>query len=86
MKNLWVLLCCFLLPACAGKKTSDADGCQLQATGEVKSFELDSDVRYNAFYLYTFADKEGKQYLSFLNIVPTSSCFTTGRAESSFSR
>lgn len=67
MKNLWVLLCCFLLPACAGKKTSDADGCQLQATGEVKSFELDSDVRYNAFYLYTFADKEGKQYLSFLN-------------------
>lgn len=33
----------------------------------MKSFELDSDVRYNAFYLYTFSDETGKDYLSFLN-------------------
>ena len=28
---------------------------------------MDSDVKYNAFYLYTFSDDKGKEYLSFLN-------------------
>ena len=46
----------------------------LQATEDVKSFSLDSDVKYNAFYLYTF-EEQGKRYLSFLNYRTTQLCF-----------
>ena len=67
MRTLFSLLFCCLLGACNGKKEQVKDICELKATGEVKSFELDSDVRYNAFYLYTFSDETGKDYLSFLN-------------------
>lgn len=42
---------------------------QLGDTKIIKSFTLDSDVKYNAFYLYTFSDDKGKEYL-FLIIVP----------------
>lgn len=40
---------------------------QLKPTGDIKQFVLDTDVRYNCFYLYLFKDKSGREYLSFLN-------------------
>lgn len=40
---------------------------KLSSTQKMKSFSLDSETRYNAFYLYPFTDKQGKEYLSFLN-------------------
>lgn len=46
------------------KKTSNFS---LIGSEKSKSFELDEDTRYNAFYLYTFSDKNNKEYLSFLN-------------------
>lgn len=39
---------------------------KLSPTRKMKSFSLDSETRYNAFYLYPFTD-QGKEYLSFLN-------------------
>ena len=64
-----ISLVCFiaLLAACSGGKQQAKDDYAIKATGVVKSFEIDSEVKYNAFYLYTFCDKSGKEYLSFLN-------------------
>ena len=50
------------------------DSYTLEATENIKSFPLDSDVKYNAFYLYTFEEK-GKNYLSFLNYRTTQLLF-----------
>lgn len=67
MKFVCCALLYFLFVSCGGKKTQSADSYELGNTGKTKMFRLDDDVRYNAFYLYTFADKQGKNYLSFLN-------------------
>ena len=61
-----------LLYSCNRKDTSNKDQSvsykvELVKAGKKKSFELDEDTRYNAFYLWTFPDKKGKEYLSFLN-------------------
>lgn len=55
-----------LLVSCAEKKISREDLYTLVPSTQIKSFELNSDVKYNAFYLYVFNDKN-KEYLSFLN-------------------
>lgn len=66
MKTLLLsLLICFVI-SCKNEKSSALYTYNLQPTGTVKSFILDSDVRYNAFYLYMF-DENNKEYLSFLN-------------------
>lgn len=39
----------------------------LVPSGKIKSYNLDTSTKYNAFYLYTFKDEKGKEYLSFLN-------------------
>ncbi len=66
-----VILLVFLLCACIScnkrSETGRLDTHELRATGEVKKFELDTDVRYNCNYLYLFRDKAGREYLSFLN-------------------
>ncbi len=62
---LFVMVSLFV--SCNRDKTKSLDLYELKSTENIKSFELDSDVRYNAFYLYTFHDKQGKEYLSFLN-------------------
>lgn len=62
---LSLLLCLFI--SCNNGKSSSSYIYNLEATKTIKSFTLDSDVRYNAFYLYTFSDDKGKEYLSFLN-------------------
>lgn len=67
MKNLLPFLLLFLFVSCKQDKTSNLYDYNLESTKSVKSFILDSDVRYNAFYLYTFSDDDGKEYLSFLN-------------------
>ena len=65
-KGILLLLLCVLF-SCSDEKNFSPQTCSLTATGQIKSFELDSDVKYNGFYLYKFKDKEGKDYLSFLN-------------------
>lgn len=60
------LIICFLF-SCKKEKSSSSYNCNLETTKMIKSFTLDSDVKYNAFYLYTFSDDKGKEYLSFLN-------------------
>lgn len=67
MVRLFFILFLGLLFSCKGEKTNEQDICTLTSTGNIKSFELDSDVKYNAFYLYTFRDCEDQEYLSFLN-------------------
>lgn len=67
MKNILLLITFFTLFSCKNEKTANADSYALEASGQIKSFTLDSDVRYNPFYLYTFSDDRGKDYLSFLN-------------------
>ena len=64
---LAALLLCLWLSCGNERKNTNSHLYSLEATGKVKRFELDSDVRYNAFYLYTFRDDKGKEYLSFLN-------------------
>lgn len=67
MKNYLIpLLSLFLLSCGHGKKNTDSYICDLETTKKIKTITLDSDVRYNAFYLYVFND-DGKEYLSFLN-------------------
>ncbi len=66
MKNSWILLVLLVLVSCKQKGTDTFTHC-LVPTGEVKSFPLDSDVKYNAFFLYTFQEANGKEFLSFLN-------------------
>ena len=67
MRTLFLILCIGLLVSCSSEKKEIIDSHELKSTGQIKSFELDSDVKYNAFYLYTFKDKDNKEYLSFLN-------------------
>lgn len=67
MVRIFLLLFLVLFFSCKGEKTNEQDICSLKSTGKIKSFELDSDVKYNAFYLYTFNDNKGQEYLSFLN-------------------
>ena len=58
MVRFFLILLLGLLFSCKGEKTNEQDICTLISTGSIKSFELDSDVKYNAFYLYTFSDLE----------------------------
>lgn len=67
MKILLFFLLICLLASCKREKTSSSYHCKLEATESIKKFSLDSDVRYNAFYLFTFNNGKGKEYLSFLN-------------------
>lgn len=60
-----LLLC--LCVACSNEQKEGSYRYDLRTTEKVKQIPLDSDVRYNAFYLYTFSDEEGKEYLTFLN-------------------
>lgn len=39
----------------------------LVKTKKNKTFKLDSETRYNAFYMYNFKDSKEREYLSFLN-------------------
>lgn len=57
----------FAVLSCSGKKNNLNNKVSLYATDKIKSFNLDSDTKYNAFYLYPFSDSVGKEYLSFLN-------------------
>lgn len=60
-----LLSLCFL--SCGtGEKDTNSYIYDLESTKKIKTITLDSDVRYNAFYLYVFNDG-GKEYLSFLN-------------------
>ena len=67
MKFVYYALLCFLFFSCRGEKMQYIDSYELKSTNKIKKFRLDDDVRYNAFYLYTFVDRQGKSYLSFLN-------------------
>lgn len=68
----FIVFCIILLTltACKRQKSEEAvspsDLYELSSTGKMKSFLLDSETRYNGFYLYVFEDG-GKEYLSFLN-------------------
>lgn len=53
--------------SCISRKSDSDYIVSLNATGKIKSFNLDSETKYNAFYLYSFSDNIGKEYLSFLN-------------------
>lgn len=70
---LSISLLCILI-SCKKEKGQMQDSYTLEATENIKSFPLDSDVKYNAFYLYTFEEK-GKNYLSFLNYRTTQLLF-----------
>ena len=65
--TLNLLLLVFAVLSCSGKKNNLNNKVSLYATDKMKSFNLDSDTKYNAFYLYPFSDSVGKEYLSFLN-------------------
>ena len=67
MKHLILplFLFCFLI-SCKREKGEIQDDYTLEATENIKSFPLDSYVKYNPFYLWTF-EENGKRYLSFLN-------------------
>ena len=67
MKHLILplFLFCFLI-SCKREKEEIQDDYTLEATENIKSFPLDSDVKYNAFHLCTF-EENGKRYLSFHN-------------------
>ena len=52
--------------SCKGEKGEPQDNYTLEATENIKSYPLDSYVKYNPFYLWTF-EENGKRYLSFLN-------------------
>lgn len=66
MKILLSFLVCCLI-SCSHEKSSASYTYNLEATGAIKSYELESDVRYDASYLYIFSDEKGREYLSFLN-------------------
>ena len=65
MRIISFVLLVSLFVSCSNKR-SPIYSYTLVPSSEIKSFELDSDVKYNAFYLYTFSEN-GKNYLSFLN-------------------
>ena len=67
MRKVLLFLSLCILISCKNEKSSNLYSYNLKATKTVKSFTLNSDVRYNAFYLYTFKDNKEKEYLSFLN-------------------
>ena len=64
--NLLIILFLFGMLACTGEK-KEGFSHELVKSDKKKSFSLDDNTRYNAFYLYTFNDNRGKEYLSFLN-------------------
>ncbi len=67
MRNLLLLLLFLgLFISCNKGKKPIQNKVDLKATGIIKNFPLDSNVKYNLFYLYVF-EEEGKRYLSFLN-------------------
>ena len=67
MKYLFVSLLSCLFFSCGNeKKNTNSYVYDLETTEKNKTIALDSDVRYNAFYLYVFNDG-GKEYLAFLN-------------------
>lgn len=66
MKVLFSCMLCLFLFSCKDSGNKSRVAYNLEATEQIKNFILDSDVRYNAFYLYPFCDG-GKEYLSFLN-------------------
>ena len=68
------LLSLCLLISCKKEKGQIQDNYTLESTENIKSFPLDSDVKYNPFYLYIFEDS-GKKYLSFLNYHTTQLLF-----------
>ena len=75
MKHLILPLLLFcLLSSCKREKGEPQDNYTLEATENIKSFPLDSDVKYDASYLYTF-EENGKRYLSFLNYRTTQLLF-----------
>lgn len=67
MKRYVFFILLGILVSCKRERPFQLDDCYLEATGTIKSFSLDSDVRYNAFFLYVFREDDGKEYLSFLN-------------------
>lgn len=66
MKNLVLFLLFCLAVSCKNGDKAVAYTYDLVRTDSIKSFPLGEEVRYNAFYLYTF-NEQGKEYLSFLN-------------------
>lgn len=64
---LIALLLCLCVSCRNEKKQAGSYLYDLKTTEKIKEIPLDSDVRYNAFYLYLFGDDNGKEYLSFLN-------------------
>lgn len=72
MKLLYGIGIALIIISCGGKKTdvnnqSIQYDYELTSKEKIKSFELDNDTYYNAFYLYVFKDSLGQEYLSFLN-------------------
>lgn len=67
MKILLLSLLVCIIISCKTEKASNSYSYNLEASGRIKSFPLDDDIRYNAFYLSIFSDDKGKEYLSFLN-------------------
>ena len=67
LRILLLLLLCTLFSCRNPQEAVRLDTHQLRPTGEIKEFVLDTDVRYNCFYLYLFKDRDGREYLSFLN-------------------
>lgn len=62
-----LLLCSCRKSGSSNKAQSVSYQYELVKAGKKKSFDLDAETRYNAFYLWTFSDNQGKEYLSFLN-------------------
>ena len=67
IRYVLLLFVCLFLVSCKQGKENASDDYRLEATGDVKEFVLDSDVRYNLFYAWLFKEKTGKSYFSFLN-------------------
>lgn len=81
MKYLQILFFIFLFfTSCKERIKQEKNDYILQATEIIKSFPLDSNVKYNPFYLYVF-EEEGKRYLSFLNYRSTELLFYDFDAE-----
>ena len=71
MKLIIFFTAILLLSSCKKGNVTEAPSVSynytLSPTQKIKSFALDSETRYNGFYLYPFTDRQGKEYLSFLN-------------------
>ena len=63
-----LILFIFLCSSCKyEQKEGKKYNYSLLSTGKIKSFPLDSETRYNMFYMYVFEDENNRNYLSFLN-------------------